>query len=102
MGRAVALRADYTAGEVRRLASPRRMERKRGGRWRSRRYLMEPRAPRRPRLAGWIGGRCGAGGSGSKSKERMVSSTFPRPCVAAKLDRTHRALPGRIREGEPA
>ncbi len=43
------------------LRSRRRMERKRDGCWRSRRYLMEPRAPRRPRLAGWIGKRCGTG-----------------------------------------
>ena len=37
------------------------MRRRRAGSWRSLRCSMEPRGPRRPRSAGWIGRRCETG-----------------------------------------
>src|SRR6266498_3071144 len=43
------------------LRGGRRMRRRRGGYWRSRRCSMEPRAQRRPRSAAWIVRRCGTG-----------------------------------------
>jgi hypothetical protein len=61
MGQAIAVRTDYTAGEVRGLA-------KRVKDAAQARQLMaiaavldEPRGPRRPRSVGWIGRRCETG-----------------------------------------
>ena len=52
MGQAIAVRTDFTAGEVRRFASGRRMPLRRADCWRSLRYSTALRGRMPPRSAG--------------------------------------------------
>ena len=59
MGQAIALRPDFTATELRRLAT--RTKDVAQARWRLQRSWMAPRARKRRGSAGWTGRRCGTG-----------------------------------------
>jgi hypothetical protein len=59
MGHAVAVRTDYTADKVRRLAKRVKDAAQARRLPAIRRSLMEPHVPRQPGSAGWIGRRCG-------------------------------------------
>ena len=98
MGQAIAVRMDFTAGEVRRVAK----QAKDSGQ--ARRLLaiaaVLEGASREDRSVAWTVKRCGTGRSGSTSKGRTVSSTFLHR-VPPKLGKKHRAFLVRLVEEGP-